>query len=117
MITDGDEFKADPEKQEEALKAVTSSALLSSALALVMIAITAIVLYLVSKDLDGNVIKIIEGVSKVVAAIFILQLSYKLPKWLGVYAAPRKDYHSVSIKKTNTCSVSIWMSQLKKKQV
>lgn len=94
MITDGDEFKADPEKQEEALKAVTSSALLSSALALVMIAITAIVLYLVSKDLDGNVIKIIEGVSKVVAAIFILQLSYKLPKWLGVYAAPRKDYHS-----------------------
>ncbi len=59
-----------------------------------MITITAIVLHLVSEDLDENIIKVIEGVSKVVAAIFILQFSYKLPKWLGVYAAPKKDYHS-----------------------
>ena len=62
--------------------------------ALAMIAIVITVLFLVNKKFDKNVGYVIEGVSKVVAAIFILQLSYKLPKWLGVYAAPKKDYNS-----------------------
>lgn len=94
VIKESDDFKKDPERQAEALKAVTRSACLASLLALVMIIITGVTLYYVSKDLDKNVIRIIEGVSKVVAAIFILQLSYKLPKWLGVYAAPKKNYQS-----------------------
>jgi len=45
----------------------------------------AIPLAVLSKDLNDNTVMIIEGVSKVVAAICILQLSAKIPGWLGLY--------------------------------
>jgi len=92
VIQKSDEFVGDEVKQKEALKAVTVSALIASGVAIAMIAIVAIVLAVVSKDLDGEVVEIIEGVSKVVAAIFILQFSTKMPKWLGLYASKNKDY-------------------------
>ncbi len=38
-----------------------------------------------AQDLDERTVEIIEGVSKVVAAICILQLSLKMPYWLGMY--------------------------------
>jgi len=94
VIQEGEEFKADPPMQQAALKAVTWAASIASLVAVVMIAIVVTILWIVHKGFDKNVGYVIEGVSKVVAAIFILQLSYKLPKWLGVYAAPKKDYNS-----------------------
>lgn len=94
VILEGDDFRADSEKQKQALKAVSTAAWVASLVAIVMIATLITVLLLVNKTFDQKVGKIIEGVSKIVAAIFILQLSYKLPKWLGVYAAPKKDYKS-----------------------
>ena len=38
-----------------------------------------------SNELDNRVVEIIEGVSKVVAAVCIVQLSVKIPVWLGIY--------------------------------
>jgi high-affinity iron transporter len=40
---------------------------------------------LLSKQLNEQAIEIIEGVSKIVASICILQLSVKIPVWLGIY--------------------------------
>jgi len=92
VIQKSDKFVQDEAKQKEALKAVTQAALIASGLAMAIVAIIAIVLAVVSKDLDERVVEVIEGISKVVAAICILQLSTKVPKWLGLYAGKKKDH-------------------------
>jgi high-affinity iron transporter len=80
---------ADEDKQKEALKAVTSSTLIASAIAVVMIAAITIPLGIAAKSFDNRAAMIIEGVSKIVAAVCILQLSTKCPKWLGFYASKK----------------------------
>lgn len=77
------------EKKNEALKAVTQAALLASLVAILIILAVAIPLGITSKQLNDEVVMVIEGVSKVVAAICILQLSTKCPKWLGFYASKK----------------------------
>jgi len=47
-------------------------------------------LFFLLKDFDARTSDIIEGISKIVAAICILQLSLKLPKWLGVYESKKQ---------------------------
>lgn len=79
----------DEERKTAALKAVTQAALISSLVAVVMIAILAISLSVASKELDNRVIELIEGVSKLVAAICIIGLSLKIPKWLGIYVSKK----------------------------
>jgi len=76
--------------QKEALRAITVAAILASLVAVAVITIVAIPLAILSSGFDPNVSTTIEGVSKVVAAVCILQLSLKMPKWLGVYASPKK---------------------------
>ena len=77
-------------------KAITTSALLAALVAIIVTACVAIPLAVMSKELDETAAIIIEGVSKVVAAICILQLSLKIPKFLGVYASA-KDADGVTI--------------------
>lgn len=55
-----------------------------------MVVIIAIPLAVLSKDFDKRTAEIIEGVSKVVAAIAIVMLSLKIPKWLGFYKNKKK---------------------------
>jgi high-affinity iron transporter len=74
-----DEFKA------KALKTVTYSALFATAVAVLVVVAVGIPLGILSQDLDEHTVAIIEGLSKVVAAICILQLSLKMPYWLGLY--------------------------------
>lgn len=81
----------DPERQKEGLKAVNMAALFACVLALVTIVIVAIPLALLSKNLDPRVVEFIEGVSKLVAAICVLQLSLKIPKFLGVYPSKKGE--------------------------
>ena len=76
--------------------AITTSALLAALVAIIVTACVAIPLAVMSKELDETAAIIIEGVSKVVAAICILQLSLKIPKFLGVYASA-KDADGVTI--------------------
>jgi high-affinity iron transporter len=47
-------------------------------------------LAILSRSFDSSAAYIIEGVSKIVAAISLLQLSLKLPKMLGVYGSCKK---------------------------
>mmetsp|Transcript_9972 Transcript_9972/g.14115 ORF Transcript_9972/g.14115 Transcript_9972/m.14115 type:complete len:310 (+) Transcript_9972:97-1026(+) len=81
----------DPEKQKAGLREVTRAAILASAVAILVCVAVAVPLIIASKDLDERVVEVIEGVSKVVAAICILQLSVKLPKWLGLYASKKSN--------------------------
>ena len=78
-------------EKEDALRAITVSALVASFVAIAVIAIVAIPLGLLSRNFDPRVSTIIEGVSKIVAAICILQLSLKMPKWLGVYSSTKEE--------------------------
>jgi high-affinity iron transporter len=71
--------------RERALNVVTVSALAAAAFALVVCAAVAIPLHVLSKDFNMKTAIVIEGISKIVAAISILQLSIKIPKFLGLY--------------------------------
>lgn len=75
----------DDEFKQKALKTVTYSALFATALAVLVVLAVAIPLGVLSQDLDERTVEIIEGTSKLVAAICILQLSLKMPFWLGLY--------------------------------
>jgi len=86
----------DPDRQKQGLKAITVSALLAALVAIIVTMCVAIPLAVLSRDLDETAAIIIEGVSKIVAAICILQLSLKIPKFLGVYAS-KKGEDGVSI--------------------
>lgn len=69
--------------KEEALRSVTMASLVASMCALLLCGAIAIPLALLSRDFDTRTAKVIEGFSKIVAAVCILQLSLKIPKWLG----------------------------------
>lgn len=75
---------------KDALRAVHMAAYVAIALALLVIAAIAIPLIALSSTFDDKTSKIIEGVSKMVAGVCLLQLSLKLPKFLGVYGSCKK---------------------------
>lgn len=79
----------DEERLKAGLKAVTNAAIVSSLVALLVIVAIALPIALVSDQISDRVIQIIEGVSKVVAAICVLELSIKIPKWLGIYESKK----------------------------
>ncbi|KAK1743696.1 iron permease [Skeletonema marinoi] len=79
----------EPEKQKAGLKAISTAAGWASLVAVILIICVAVPLGLLSRDFDERVGDIIEGVSKVVAAFCILQLSLKMPKFLGLYASKK----------------------------
>mmetsp|Transcript_40113 Transcript_40113/g.96856 ORF Transcript_40113/g.96856 Transcript_40113/m.96856 type:complete len:368 (+) Transcript_40113:497-1600(+) len=71
--------------QKQALRAVTMSAIMATFVAIFICAAIAIPLAVLSRDFDDSTAMIIEGVSKIVAAICLLQLSMKMPKFFGLY--------------------------------
>jgi high-affinity iron transporter len=73
--------------KQDALSEVTIASVGAVALALLVIACIAIPLAVLSSTFDPNTAYIIEGVSKIVAAISLLLLSLKIPKMLGIYAS------------------------------
>jgi high-affinity iron transporter len=77
--------------QRDALRSVTLSSLVAAICALFVCIAIAFPLALLSQDFEAKTVKVIEGVSKIVAAICILQLSLKLPKWLSVYASNKRS--------------------------
>lgn len=71
--------------QRQALRAVTVSALAAAFVAVIVCAAIAIPLAILSKAFDDKTAKLIEGASKIVAGICLLQLSLKMPKFFGLY--------------------------------
>jgi high-affinity iron transporter len=77
-------------RKDEALFAISVSAVLAAAFAVIVIAATAITLAIISSNFNDTTAKIIEGVASIVASISIMQLSLKLPRWFGVYGRTAK---------------------------
>lgn len=75
----------DSTTKQQAMREVTKSAAFATLLAVIIVGAVAAVLSIFSRHLNDNVIEIILGVSFLVAAICILQLSLKIPVWLGIY--------------------------------
>lgn len=73
-----------------ALVEVHIAALAATILALLVIAAIAIPLAILSTKFNASTAYIIEGISKIVAAISLLQLSLKLPKMFGIYGSCKK---------------------------
>jgi high-affinity iron transporter len=73
------------EDRNKLLSAINWAALWATIVAVLICTAVAIPLAVLSMDFDTRTSTIIEGVSKLVAAVCILQLSLKLPKWLGIY--------------------------------
>jgi high-affinity iron transporter len=73
------------ERKKRALWLVTKSASIAGLLAILVVLAVAVPLGILSGELDPRVVEIIEGFSKVIAAVCILQLSVKIPVWLGIY--------------------------------
>ncbi len=94
VITKSADFQEES-KKKEAFRAITMSALWASLAAVVLAAAVCIGLYAASKEFNNYTAEIIEGVSKIVAAICVLQLSTKVPKWLGLYANKKENADGV----------------------
>jgi high-affinity iron transporter len=71
--------------KDQLLRATLVWAAIATAVALLVVIIVAIPLAILSHDFDESTAAIIEGVSKVVASVCVLQLTLKIPKWLGFY--------------------------------
>jgi len=81
----------DEEKRVQALRVVKCATIYAVALAILVVVAVTVPLAVLAQQLDDKAVETIEGISKLVAAIAILQLSLKLPKWLGVYVSKKKD--------------------------
>lgn len=71
--------------KKKALREVTISASIAAFVAILVVMAVAIPLGIKSQDLNEKTVEIIEGVSKIVASLCILQLSVKIGCWLGIY--------------------------------
>ena len=83
--------------KKDALRAVNVATIVASLVAIAVITCVALPLGILSRSFDTRVSLIIEGVSKIVAAVCILQLSLKMPKWLGVYVGRKKAVSDMDI--------------------
>jgi high-affinity iron transporter len=79
--------------KNDALRAINVATIMASLVAIAVITAVALPLGILSRSFDKRVSLIIEGVSKIVAAVCILQLSLKMPKWLGVYVSKKTVSH------------------------
>jgi high-affinity iron transporter len=77
-------------RKDDALREIYKSALFGAILALLVIAVIATILGILSNSFDSTASNIIEGISKIVAAICLLGLALKLPRWLGVLESSKK---------------------------
>jgi high-affinity iron transporter len=77
--------------KEQLLRATYVWAAIATIVAVIVVIIVAIPLAILSNELDERVVQVIEGVSKVVAAICIIQLTLKVPKWFGFYKSKKSD--------------------------
>ena len=75
------------ERKKQGLKTIWLASAGALTVAFIMILATAVALSQARKKVDKNTIRIIEGVSKVVAGFTIATLCVKVPKWFEAYGA------------------------------
>ena len=83
------------EEQKLRLKIVNQSTFIAAVSALIVTMCVAVPLGLLSRQIDTRVILIIEGVSKLIASVFIAQLSLKVPVWLELYKKDNESHYNI----------------------
>ena len=83
ILRAGDSISQD--EQNACLRAIKVATFVAAVVAVLICTAVAVPLAVLSRDFDSRTSTLIEGVSKLVAAVCIVQLSLKLPKWLGIY--------------------------------
>lgn len=78
------------ERTRQALADIWIAAGSACLVAMFVILCVAIPLAVAGNDLDKTAAEVIEGVSKIVAAVCILGLSLKIPKWLHLYGTSKE---------------------------
>ena len=66
-------------------------------LALLVTTCIAVSLWLLSRKIDLKVILIIEGVLKLIAYVFIVQLTLKVSIWLQLYRKNNEAYYNIGL--------------------
>ena len=77
--------------KEQLLRATYVWAAIATIVAVIVVMIVAIPLAVLSNELDERYVQIIEGVSKIVAAVCIILLTLKVPKWFGFYKSRKSN--------------------------
>ena len=77
--------------KEQLLRATYVWAAIATIVAVIVVMIVAIPLAVLSNKLDERYVQIIEGVSKIVAAVCIIILTLKVPKWFGFYKSRKSN--------------------------
>lgn len=96
-------------EKSTALKTIWIASLSATLAAILTILGAGIALGQLQKKIDKEVTTIIEGVSKLVASVCIAQLSFKIPKWLGLYASSQgKDISKTSLALCFNVAWNIW---------
>lgn len=81
----------DEARKRKSMCVIWLAALAAAVVAILFILFVGIGLHEAGNELEDEAKEIIEGVSKLVAAVCIAQLSLKMPVWLGVYPKPAKE--------------------------
>lgn len=105
LIIRGGDALAPGVTRKQALSEVTLAAIVASAFALFVLACIAIPLAMLATNFNAHTAHIIEGVSKMVAAVCLLELSLKLPKILGVYTSHNVTKNDFSARSSNELTI------------
>lgn len=82
---------ANEEDKRAALRSISLAALVATVFAILVVVCVAVPLLVLSSTFDDTTAEAIEGASKIVAGICILQLSLKIPKFLGFYGSRKSS--------------------------
>ncbi|CAJ1949271.1 unnamed protein product [Cylindrotheca closterium] len=80
------------ERQTKGMDTITNAAIFAVSTAGISLAGSAAVVALLTQGMDWRVQAIVTGLSRITGAVVIFFISYKTPKWIGVYWSNKHDY-------------------------
>jgi hypothetical protein len=79
-------------KLDEGLRTILKNAVIAITVGVLTIAITATLIGLSTRNLDTRMVSVVSGLSRFMASTVCFFISFKIPKWLGVYHSERIEY-------------------------
>lgn len=76
------------------LRVIAVHAIVAMVVGSLLIAAAATVIALLTAQTDSRMLSLLTGMSRIVAAIMLMLISYKIPKWLGVYPSRKREQGS-----------------------
>ena len=86
------------QKQHKANKLVNIAALQITIFSLLIIFLSTHLVTHLTRGIDGRMIYVLEGISRLEASHLMAYISYKTPRWIGMYHSPSVDRHQLMMK-------------------